>query len=296
MISLCIYNGLLLFAMYHDCDPLTTKLAKAKDQLLPLLAMETLKDYPGLSGLFISGVFSAALSSASTVLNSMSAVILYDFFNTFRSKPLSKKETEIVMRGTVIIAGILAVLLVYVVENLGAVLQLSMSIPPAIGGPMLGVFIIGIMLPWIGARATLYATICSCFVTFSIIFKAQIEIMSKRFYFPSKPTSVDGCSYNFTSIASKFDEVGDDEYQHNQIYHISYLYYILVGSVLVVTLSAVFSLFLGFQDPRSVDRRLIAPFMRRHIHFEAVETEELKEKKETVVKVYDGMDFDAQKD
>lgn len=57
----CSYCGLLIYATYHDCDPLTTKLAKAKDQLLPLLVMRLFGDYPGMPGLFVSGVFSAAL-------------------------------------------------------------------------------------------------------------------------------------------------------------------------------------------------------------------------------------------
>lgn len=57
----CSYCGLLIYATYYDCDPLTTKLAKAKDQLLPLLVMRIFGDYPGLPGLFVSGVFSAAL-------------------------------------------------------------------------------------------------------------------------------------------------------------------------------------------------------------------------------------------
>lgn len=57
MICLCCYNGLLLFATYHDCDPLTTKLATAKDQMMPLLVMEILKDLPGLPGLFIAVSF-----------------------------------------------------------------------------------------------------------------------------------------------------------------------------------------------------------------------------------------------
>lgn len=57
----CSYCGLLIYATYHDCDPLTTKLAKAKDQLLPLLVMRLFGEYPGLPGLFVSGVFSAAL-------------------------------------------------------------------------------------------------------------------------------------------------------------------------------------------------------------------------------------------
>lgn len=37
------------------------QLAVAKDQLLPLLVMDTLKDLPGVPGLFVAGVFSAAL-------------------------------------------------------------------------------------------------------------------------------------------------------------------------------------------------------------------------------------------
>ena len=37
------------------------KLAKRKDQLLPLLVIDVLGQYPGFTGLFVSGVFSAAL-------------------------------------------------------------------------------------------------------------------------------------------------------------------------------------------------------------------------------------------
>lgn len=39
------------------------QLIKAKDQLLPLLVMDTLGMYPGLPGIFVGGVFSAALRS-----------------------------------------------------------------------------------------------------------------------------------------------------------------------------------------------------------------------------------------
>jgi Na+/proline symporter len=100
-----MYNGLLLYANYYNCDPLTAGLVKAKDQILPLFAMETLCGFPGLSGLFLSGVFSAALSSASTALNSMSAVVLEDFCGSMLNLKLSRKSSAIVVRGTVVVLG-----------------------------------------------------------------------------------------------------------------------------------------------------------------------------------------------
>ncbi|KAG5666928.1 hypothetical protein PVAND_014933 [Polypedilum vanderplanki] len=262
MISLCIYNGFVLFAMYHDCDPLKTKLAKAKDQLLPLLAIETLKDFPGLTGVFVAGVFSAALSSASTGLNSMAAVILVDFCGHFN---LSKTQTAVILRGTVIVLGVIAVLLVYVVERLGTVLQLAMIIPSATNGPLLGVFFIGSLIPWIGGKATLWGVITGAVTMTSIIVKAQIESMRGKIKFPLKPVFTDGCTYNFTAtnITSEVVETGS-----KHIYHMSYLYYTIFGTILVIIVSSLLSLVFGFQDPRKVDRRLVAPFMRKYIEFE----------------------------
>lgn len=118
----CTYNGLLLYATYWDCDPLTTKLAKERDQLVPLLVMKTLGDYPGLTGCFVAGVFSAAMSSLSTALNALAAVVLEDFvLSSSLGKNLSETATSYIMRGTVIAFGCLAVGLVFIVQHLGQV-------------------------------------------------------------------------------------------------------------------------------------------------------------------------------
>lgn len=154
VLSLCCYNGLLIYAMHHDCDPLTTGLAKAKDQLVPLLVMEVLAIYPGLAGLFVAGIFSAALSSLSTALNSLSAIVLEDFCKPFVKKPLTEMQVRYLMRGTVLIFGALAVVLVVVVEKMGAVLQLSMSLGPVTLGPLFGLFIMGMFFPRINGTVS----------------------------------------------------------------------------------------------------------------------------------------------
>lgn len=152
ILSFCAYNGLLIYAIYHDCDPLQTGLAKQKDQLVPLLVMNVLGDLPGLTGCFVAGVFSAALSSLSTGLNSLSAVVLEDFVKPIYKGSLSEKATAYIMRLTVVFFGLLALAMVFIVERLGQVLQLSMSLSGATLGPLLAIYIIGLFLPWINAK------------------------------------------------------------------------------------------------------------------------------------------------
>lgn len=46
---------------------------------MPLYVLETMSNIPGLSGLFVAGIFSASLSTVSACLNSLAAVTLEDY-------------------------------------------------------------------------------------------------------------------------------------------------------------------------------------------------------------------------
>lgn len=50
-----------MFAKYSSCDPFSTGEVKRNDQLLPYYVMDVAGNVPGLPGLFIAGVVSAAL-------------------------------------------------------------------------------------------------------------------------------------------------------------------------------------------------------------------------------------------
>ncbi len=152
ILLVCCYNGLLIYASYHDCDPLQTKLSVEKDQLLPLFVVDTFKNFPGLPGFFVAGVFSAALSTISTGLNSMPVVILEDFFKSFSKRRLTETECSIIMKGSLLAIGLTAIALVYVVQHLGTILQLSISINASCLGPMLGIFLMGMFLPFIDSE------------------------------------------------------------------------------------------------------------------------------------------------
>lgn len=114
--------------------------------------MSILGNYPGMPGLFIAGIFSAALSSLSAMLNSMAAIVLEDFVKPFTNAPLSEKQTSYIMRGTVLVIGITSVGLVFVVQRLGTVLQLAFSLVSIVGAPIFGMFTMGILCPWVKRR------------------------------------------------------------------------------------------------------------------------------------------------
>ncbi|XP_061395160.1 sodium-coupled monocarboxylate transporter 1-like, partial [Musca vetustissima] len=136
ILGMCIYMGLLAYAHYYDCDPITTKLAQAKDQIVPLYVMQIAASYPGLAGLFVAGVFSAALSSLSTALNSLSGVLLKDFIEPYRKQPLTERQTAFGLRAVVVVFGLSSMAMVKVVQKLGMVMQLSTTIGSMTAGPL----------------------------------------------------------------------------------------------------------------------------------------------------------------
>lgn len=261
--SMCIYNGLLLYATYHECDPLTTKLAKAKDQLIPLLVMQTLNDIPGLTGLFIAGVFSAALSSLSSAFNSMAALVLEDYFKPCFKEGLSEKASGRIMRGTVLILGILSVAMVYVVEHMGSVLQLSMSVPPTFVGSLFGIFSIGMFFPWIGKKATFYGALVASTIMVYIVVRSQFDVAAGLINYDTKVTSVEGCTYNFT-INKQFSTSSLADKPGRSLHHVSYLYYLPLGASITCISAFILSFLFGFDHPSKVDSQLLAPFMRKY--------------------------------
>jgi len=46
---------------------------------MPIYVVDSLKNMPGLAGLFVAGIFSGSLSTVSSAVNSLAAVTLEDY-------------------------------------------------------------------------------------------------------------------------------------------------------------------------------------------------------------------------
>ncbi|CAG2055804.1 unnamed protein product [Timema podura] len=122
MMSVCV--GLIIYTAYHDCDPIITKQISKADQLLPYFTMDTASKIPGLSGLFVAGIFSAGLSTMSSYLNCLSATIYEDFISpVIKGNKKLESKAPFFMKSIVVFVGVVCLGMVFLVERLGGILQ-----------------------------------------------------------------------------------------------------------------------------------------------------------------------------
>lgn len=216
----------------------------------------------------------------------MSAVILEDFVKSFMKNPLTEKQTHYVMRFVVAIFGGICVCLVFLVEKLGSVLMLSISLSAISNGPLLGIFTMGVLLPWIGGTAVVCGGATGLGIMAWICARAQAAIQAGELVFPTKPVDTQGCGYIFmaeeplnmlgineTSVPTAANVIQTES--EFAIYHISYLWYTLLGAIITITVSLIVSTVSGFNDPREMDPKLFAPCIRKLLKLEMKREEPL---------------------
>lgn len=93
------------------------------DQLFPLFVLEVMGDIPCVPGLFVAGVFSGALSTVSSGLNSLAAVTLQDFVLSGCRVNISETKKTYLSKALATIYGIIAYGILYLVKYLPGVLQ-----------------------------------------------------------------------------------------------------------------------------------------------------------------------------
>ncbi|RZC38851.1 sodium-coupled monocarboxylate transporter 1-like, partial [Asbolus verrucosus] len=274
LVSMCCFMGLIIFAYYYKCDPVTRGSVNKSDQLFPYFVMHIAASMPGLPGLFVSGVFSAALSSMSTGLNSMTGVIFEDLIKPRIKKPLSEGQASFLMKVIVVIIGSICVALVFVVEKMGALIQATGSLGAITAGPLLGIFTLGMFFPIANPKGALIGGLVSGSLIGWISVGTQMKMVQGIIRFPQKFVSIEGCSANW--VAEYLSLTLTPEAQDGKpietpfaLYTLSYMYYTLVGTVAAIVVGVIVSLLTGGNE-KEVHQDLLSPviyrFLRRNKH------------------------------
>lgn len=147
--------GVILYAYYAGCDPYTAGHVQNVDQIFPYFIMDALGHKRGIPGLFLACVFSGSLSTISSGLNSLAAVIIEDIYKGLLGRKLSSERQALVSKIFSVAVGALVVVLTYIVSYLGSVINAAISLSSTLCGPIMGVFFLGFFFPRANQRGAL---------------------------------------------------------------------------------------------------------------------------------------------
>ncbi|MCA0131526.1 sodium:solute symporter family transporter [Winogradskyella alexanderae] len=194
------------------------------DLMIPVFITNYLPN--GLIGILMVGVMSAAMSSLSSTINSLSAVTIEDFFNSGEKK-LTGKRYMFISKGLVVFWGSVCILAAYLFGNSeSTVIELINAISSLFFGPILAAFIIAIFFKRVNHIGMNVAIITS--VVVNLVFKYLPDLV----YFFNKGSFFNGD----TSIHSALADLGI-----TNVPDLFWIWYNLTGFLIAVALAVVVS-------------------------------------------------------
>uniref|UniRef100_A0A671YGI9 Solute carrier family 5 member 8 n=1 Tax=Sparus aurata TaxID=8175 RepID=A0A671YGI9_SPAAU len=201
--------------------------------LMPYLVMDILRDYPGLPGLFVAAAYSGSLSTVSSSINALAAVTVEDLIKPYTN--MSEKHLSWTSKGLSLIYGVLCIGMAGLASLMGGILQAAISIFGIIGGPLLGMFTLGVLCPFANSKGVLLGLMSGLVVSLWLGIGAQIYPPTPAMTRPLSLTT-EGCnftttdSFNWTSTVQPTQPPLTDNW-----YSLSYLYFSPIGTIITIS-------------------------------------------------------------
>ncbi|CAH1375121.1 unnamed protein product [Tenebrio molitor] len=294
LFSLSWVVGMVVYATYATCDPYTSGYIEKYDEVLPFFVEDRFNYLPGILGLFMASLFNGALSLNVSNLNSLATVTFEDFLRPIPFlKGLKDKHQLYTIKAIGVVYGFVIMGISFGVGLLDGVIESSMLVTSATSGPLLGVFIMALLIPCTNWKGAATGVIAGHVVTLWITFgRLTIEKPPT----PHLPLSTDGCtntSFNdhilkpehqtsfwtvTTTTPAPINYTGNFSYDIinttraapsdplTQLYSVTYMYYSLIGCFISILIGWTVSYFTGSESDL-YDQELIHPVARKMANF-----------------------------
>uniref|UniRef100_A0A4W3GYU6 Solute carrier family 5 member 5 n=1 Tax=Callorhinchus milii TaxID=7868 RepID=A0A4W3GYU6_CALMI len=242
IVTSAVICGIIMFALYEDCDPVIAGYVSASDQMIPYMVLDIFATFPGAPGLFLAAAYSGTLSTASTSINAMAVVTLEDAIKP-RMRQLSQKKLIMISKGLSLLYGVACVMFAALSSLLGGgVLQGSFTVMGVISNPLLGAFILGIFIPPSNAVGVLAGLAAGFAISLWLsiggaMYPPTPELMGVL------PSSAMSCPILDTNSTINGTVLFAGRIP--MFYALSYLYYGIVGSLTTIIVGVVVSYLTG---------------------------------------------------
>ncbi|XP_069461683.1 sodium-dependent multivitamin transporter [Ambystoma mexicanum] len=268
-IVLCLgcLMGLVMFAFYkqHDSTGLTS--LPSPDQMVLYFVMDILQDLPGLPGLFVACLFSGALSTISSAFNSLATVTMEDLVKPHFPN-LSESRATMLSKVVALLYGLLCIGMAYISSIMGSVLQAALSIFGMVGGPLLGLFCLGMFFPCANSTGAISGLVAGLIMAFWIGIGSFVSNIKAA---PSQLVNgtIGPESGNFTTVVMT-TLLSPEPIQKSglsKFYSLSYMWYSAHNSTTVVVVGLIVSFLTGSMKGKVVNPRTIFHVLPKLLFF-----------------------------
>jgi solute:Na+ symporter, SSS family len=155
-VSACfLFIGTALFAFYA-ARPVELPDGIRGDRVFPYYMVTQLP--PGCAGLLIAAVFAAAMSTISTSLNCSATLTLTDFYKRYVRPQASDRHAMAFLYGSTLVWGLIGTGIGLAMVNVQSALDMWWRLAGALGGGMLGLFLLGFVSRRVGSAAAFGGT------------------------------------------------------------------------------------------------------------------------------------------
>lgn len=261
--ALLIVTGVVIYAYFSDCDPLSTSQIISHDQVFLYSISRMLRGYPGLQGLAIAGIFSGSLSSFSSYINSFAALTVEDFILPLMTKSKPTEERRLFLcKAMTVLYGAMGIILAFIVPYMGGIVQTCIFITGALGGPLMGVLLLGMFSRKSSTQSSIFGLLISLALCLWMAIGGWLYQTPKRHL----PLEIDGCPINdsfYYNFLFNTTHVSEEQHTVFHLYSVSFMWYGPLGLVITIIFGTLASLVAG--NKNEVDPRLLSPLVQKDV-------------------------------
>uniref|UniRef100_A0A3Q1CE18 Sodium-dependent multivitamin transporter n=1 Tax=Amphiprion ocellaris TaxID=80972 RepID=A0A3Q1CE18_AMPOC len=263
-IVLCLgcMMGLVMFARYGEDSPLD------KGYMVLYFVMDVFRDLPGLPGLFVACLFSGALSTISSAFNSLATVTMEDLIKPHFPN-MTEARATLLSKGLALVYGLVCLAMAYIASIMGSVLQAAFSIFGMVGGPLLGLFCLGMFFPWANSIGAVIGLVAGLAMAFWIGIGSFVMRMSGSTPVPPLNTTDLPLLENMTTtvMTTLLSATTAKPTGVEALYSLSYMWYSAHNSATVVVVGLIVSLLTGKYMEFSLQHFLPLRLSFLHLHY-----------------------------
>uniref|UniRef100_A0A3P8S2C4 Sodium-dependent multivitamin transporter n=1 Tax=Amphiprion percula TaxID=161767 RepID=A0A3P8S2C4_AMPPE len=263
-IVLCLgcMMGLVMFARYGEDSPLD------KGYMVLYFVMDVFRDLPGLPGLFVACLFSGALSTISSAFNSLATVTMEDLIKPHFPN-MTEARATLLSKGLALVYGLVCLAMAYIASIMGSVLQAAFSIFGMVGGPLLGLFCLGMFFPWANSIGAVIGLVAGLAMAFWIGIGSFVMRMSGSTPVPPLNTTDLPLLENMTTtvMTTLLSATTAKPTGVEALYSLSYMWYSAHNSATVVVVGLIVSLLTGPMKEKELTPGTVFPVLGTLLFF-----------------------------